>query len=80
MPKRPLTFAPTTCVFTIEPAGTAIGEKSTTMRKNLAIAFTSLTILFGASALLSACNTVEGAGRDVSAAGREVTEEAKEHK
>ena len=60
--------------------GTATGEKSTTMRKQLAIAFTNLTILFGASALLSACHTVEGAGKDVSAAGREITEQAKEHK
>jgi predicted small secreted protein len=50
------------------------------MRKQLAIAFTNLTILFGASALLSACHTVEGAGKDVSAAGREITEQAKEHK
>jgi predicted small secreted protein len=50
------------------------------MRKNLAIAFTSLVVLFGASTFLSACNTVAGVGQDVSHAGREITEEAKEHK
>ena len=55
-------------------------EAEKTMRKNLAIAFTSLVVLFGASTFLSACNTVAGAGQDVSHAGKEITEEAKEHK
>ena len=55
-------------------------QRRQTMRKNLAIAFTSLVVLFGASTFLSACNTVQGVGQDVSHAGREISEEAKEHK
>src|SRR5258705_4537970 len=51
-----------------------------TMRKNLAIAFTSLVVLFGVSTFLTACNTVQGVGMDVSHAGKEISEEAKEHK
>lgn len=46
------------------------------VRKGVASALLTLTVLAGAATLLSACNTTAGFGEDMSAAGRALSNSA----